>query len=463
MTQKKRHLRLCHEGEDHSRIKFRADDAHPVKPSNRRQKRESEDLEVIKKLVESGKQSLEEALAKMRVMCDNPLMGVECRLALEGEVYLGILLKAITPTYVPFSKLNIMDIMRDGFDDKKDPYRVVVCTPTQVASILEHGTPMVPLFIPASHNARGQQYLTVEAMLEYVSSKSTISVQEYGIKKDRRSAGSITPSNYSGPEAVQIFQQDDGVPVNFLDLDAYKTNAQPLFIADQPNFQCLRTIEANNFAGKRSDVRSAELRNSVQFQLLGKSGAWSMPHCDSHSVMTTVFCDDGKKLWLTYPHLSIAEMIRWMQENVYSPNYPAMNIPLQRGDQLIIPPGRVHAPFSVTDVSMTGTMHWDTRNLRQILNLSILQAQYGGITNEDLAAEFAPKVKEMLRLWKLRAPTWEWGDDDDLQRSSDLLEVSFLKAIPRLQAKIRHRNMSTLYQISNMVQGDRILRDVASQ
>lgn len=123
-------------------------------------------------------------------------------------------------------------------------------------------------------------------MLNYVSSKSRISVQEFGPRKGLGPKDSIAPSNYSGQEAVEAFRDTKTWPINLLDLEAYKPNAQPWFLAQNESMQCMRTIEADNHAGKRSQTNPAELRNSTQFQLLGAAGVWSMPHCDSIIIMS---------------------------------------------------------------------------------------------------------------------------------------------------------------------------------
>lgn len=50
-------------------------------------------------------------------------------------------------------------------------------------------------------------------------------------------------------------------------------------------------------SGKLEQPVVLDLSDSARFQLCGKRGALSMPHIDRHGVITTVYNDEGRKLW----------------------------------------------------------------------------------------------------------------------------------------------------------------------
>ncbi|ORY59942.1 uncharacterized protein BCR38DRAFT_443412 [Pseudomassariella vexata] len=57
---------------------------------------------------------------------------------------------------------------------------------------------------------------------------------------------------------------------------------------------------------------------------------------------------------------------------------------------------------------MTRTMHWDNRNMLQIMELSKLDAEYQHITNEGVAKEFIRKIGRIADLWAQGCPSWTW-------------------------------------------------------
>jgi len=417
-TKRRRHLERYHPGVNRETIPFTDFD-----PSGQ-DLTWKEEVRKIQMLKTAGIAAKSDALEKLRALYNEHGGERNTRLGKEIAVYTGIMFKAIEPNFQPFTRLDLGSIMFPAYNAEAEPYTVVVCDLTQAAEIFKLGTPAVPILISNYGETSAVVDIGVQAMCTYIASKSSVAVQEFGVRKDPALLPeSIAPSVYSGQEAMDLFRGESTLPVNLLDLEGFKSNAQPAFLANQQNFQALRTIEGNNTAGKPAALRPADLRNSSQFQLLAKAGAWSMPHCDHHGVITTVYCDEGRKQWLTYPEMTMAETDVWADSENYSPPYPAMNITLERGSLLVIPPGRLHAPFSLSDVAMTGTMHWDTRNMIRVLLLSMLEVVRPGVTNEDPAIDFLPKIKAVAELWQKRSGTWEWGTDAELKRFLQLIDV----------------------------------------
>jgi hypothetical protein len=119
-------------------------------------------------------------------------------------------------------------------------------------------------------------------------------------------------------------------------------------------------VREGGAAGKRDTEIPSDLINSSAFHICSKKGVFSILHMDRHGVLTIIQCKDGEKLWLMYPHLTDDELGQWAESGNYSPNYRPFAVLLRPGDILIQKPTTVHAPYSLTDVLMTGTMHWDS-------------------------------------------------------------------------------------------------------
>ncbi|KAF2250092.1 hypothetical protein BU26DRAFT_295392 [Trematosphaeria pertusa] len=177
-----------------------------------------------------------------------------------------------------------------------------------------------------------------------------------------------------------------------------------------------------------------------------------MPHVDRHGVITTAEGVDGDKLWLSCLGLTLFDLRAWLRSEANCPhqypgpiseslrveiqspairtqsgsknhkkprpsakskplpstgseeesrefkrwkadyaNAPAIKpiaIKIRAGDLLIQPSGNLHAPYTCTNVLMRGTMHWDSLDLEQILELSLLETAYPQLTNEDEAKDF---------------------------------------------------------------------------
>jgi len=85
--------------------------------------------------------------------------------------------------------------------------------------------------------------------------------------------------------------------------------------------------------------------------------------------------------------------------------------------------GRIHAPYTITDCLMTGTMHWVTTEMLKVMQLCIEEKVHAEITNEDPAYEFKDKTKRIEELWRVRAKPYEWGTDKELEEFSLLRQV----------------------------------------
>ena len=182
-------------------------------------------------------------------------------------------------------------------------------------------------------------------------------------------------------------------PLNLLNLQTQIDSPVPSCIANLDNFRLLKI--------KSAVAKSADLTSCLSWHIMAQKGAWSFPHMDHHGVWTTIRVNEGEKLWPMYPRLRRQEILSWATSGEIAPSMSslAFAIYVEKNDILIQPPGRVHFPFSITNVLITGTMHWNSRELIDILRQSLLELAYDHITNEDHTEEFQTKLHLIKDAW----------------------------------------------------------------
>jgi hypothetical protein len=177
-------------------------------------------------------------------------------------------------------------------------------------------------------------------------------------------------------------------------------------------------------AGKPTTLRFADLTTSAAFQVCGKRGAFSHAHRDRHHVMTIVTSEEGEKIWNTFPPLNHAELCAWAESEDLSPPFRPMCCYLRPGDILIQPPGRLHAPLSLTDVLITGTMHLHPKTLVEAVQQSIVELHHPEVTNEEPAAEFSGKMSLIHASWMEKSGGYSWDTKERCNEFSRDLRVS---------------------------------------
>jgi hypothetical protein len=234
------------------------------------------------------------------------------------------------------------------------------------------------------------------------------------------------PKVVTGEEAQRLFLETD-LLINFLNLANTKDNPVPEMLDGLRAYKILKEISEDNLAGKRQTSSWTDLSSCVSFHILAKAGVFSLPHLDHHGVITTATCDEGEKLWLTWPTLTDDELRVWQEGEEEA---PAAAVPfpiyIRPGDVLIQPRGRLHAPYSITDVLMSGTMHWDSREMASVLRSSLLEVEFPSLTNEDPAKQFDEKIEQIDRLWQTSHSAYPWGNQEQYQEWSSNLKVRLI-------------------------------------
>jgi hypothetical protein len=147
---------------------------------------------------------------------------------------------------------------------------------------------------------------------------------------------------------------------------------------------------------------ATDIRNCIQFRILAQRGAASSWHMDNAGVWTFVTLEGNKgegeeededvvKYWPIFPmdQLGLDERARALADFAkHGTNWrpkPECKIPvisLIRGDTLIMPPGTIHAPISLTDCFCLGGMCMNKKFIQRTLEVWLYLCRKENCTNE---------------------------------------------------------------------------------
>ncbi|KAK0628278.1 hypothetical protein B0T17DRAFT_487158 [Bombardia bombarda] len=291
----------------------------------------------------------------------------------------------------------------------------VVCSSGEARSILAEATPLLPLLIPAELNTQVER-LQLDRYLTILETRPTLDVHDFDAEGDL-----VVPERLESRYATALFRDESRGPINLLNLRGYKQNPTPSCLAGLEAYTILDAIQEESENGKAPERLLSDLSECARFQLCGNRGAFHLEHIDHHGTLTTTFSDDGEKLWPGWPGLRLEDILEWAQSGEL-PAGPCVGIYLGPGYLLVQPQAYLHAPLSLTDVLMTGTMHWDSRAMLKVMRLSKMEIQHPHITNEAPAKEFLGKINQIRTLWTQGHPAWPWGSEDELRQFSELVE-----------------------------------------
>lgn len=288
--------------------------------------------------------------------------------------------------------------------------RFVLCSSEEAKSILTKAPPLLPIFVPPLFNP-GVELLSLGQYLAVLETRRTLDVHDFDAEGDTQE-----PVEMESRQATALFRED-GKTINMLSLPGYKQNSTPSCIA---GIQALTILEAIEEAENGNVLLPTDLRPS--FQLCGNKGSFSFDHMDSASTITSTQCDHGEKLWPLWPGHGLKDILKWAESDEL-PDGPCVGIHLWAGCLLIQPPACIHAPSSVTDVLMTGTRHWDSRAMLQVMESVKIELKYPHVTNEPMAREFLGKMKRIRELWDDEHKAWPWGSRAEFGQFTEHIEV----------------------------------------
>ncbi|RSL55929.1 hypothetical protein CEP51_014473, partial [Fusarium floridanum] len=297
----------------------------------------------------------------------------------------------------------------------------ILCSSPEAREILSRGPPTLPILVIGD---AGKQRCAIDDFAKRLGAGKTLDVHDFA--DDPEIQGRI-PKNLLAQEALQLFdsrRDGKGDPINLLNMSRKIDNVVPDCLANLFDYRLIESIEEDN--GKSVIKESfGDLNNCASFQLLATKGAIHLPHIDHHGVYTTTFNEEGDKLWLMWPGLGLQGLSQWRQASQIPDGGVAIHIP--QGWTLIQPPSTLHAPLTTQDCLMTGTMHWHSTLLLDILKQTKLEVQDPGLTNEPMAHQFTKKMKAILDLWEKDNPAYTWPPREQLAECHEILEADGCK------------------------------------
>ncbi|RMJ20317.1 hypothetical protein CDV36_000137 [Fusarium kuroshium] len=285
----------------------------------------------------------------------------------------------------------------------------VICSMDEAELVLRHGPCKLPILVPAAMNPN-PRFVGLPWYLSYLESQPALDVHDFGAMFSKQGH---QPQQWPSQDATRRFRDPEpgDRAINLLNLAGVKKNAVPECLVNIPDYHIITDVGRSGNGkrmkigdqpakrGKRSKGKAdgaipIDLTASTHFQLLATRGAMHLPHVDRHRVITTAFCEDGEKLWVTWPGLHLEDLKKWLDTGVYQANGIALY--LEPGSTLVQPGTTLHAPLSLTNVLMMGTMHWHPKSMVRVMEASRFELENPLVTNEEMSSEFRDKVQAIL-------------------------------------------------------------------
>lgn len=364
--------------------------------------------EFVRDVETRASQYLQECRQMVEEECERAPNGTRAK----GDFHEYQKILEITSPGTPISAKEYHSSTRAGASDA-----FVVCSAGEARSILEKGPPLLPILIPAKQNLPdSNRRVPNNAMLDYMRALPTVDLQVL----HRKGKDKALPMRPNSEEATKrLCNPQEFGPSNALNLRSRNENPIPSSLAGLANYNLLTTTVVDN--GKPETHDRTDWEASSEGGLFASKGAVSLFHIDRGGVITTVFCNEGKKLWVVKSCKQLELLGDFAETQELS--FTAFPIPLEAGDTLIQPQGTLHAPFSLSQVGMSFTMHLHTFQVLGALRLALLELRFPHLTNEDPSPDFIRLMKQVLKLWEARNPPWTWGSEEELDTARKALEV----------------------------------------
>ncbi|KAI5456145.1 hypothetical protein BGZ63DRAFT_326507, partial [Mariannaea sp. PMI_226] len=189
------------------------------------------------------------------------------------------------------------------------------------------------------------------------------------------------PENMNPAEAVRRLLSLEDPPINSLDNDIVGNRPSfPLqadLDKDLRDFNLLRWIYAKS--PTLSNSMSTELLHSTQKHLAGSRFAVSSWHIDYLGFLTVVKVEEGAKLWLSCPGMSLAEVGEFAKSR--EPPQKPLAMYLEDGYILVQPPCVPHFVVGLLPTILTCWMWWCTQWIPNILRQAQLELKHPDVTN----------------------------------------------------------------------------------
>ncbi|KAL2669873.1 hypothetical protein Neosp_015170 [[Neocosmospora] mangrovei] len=276
----------------------------------------------------------------------------------------------------------------------------ILCSMDEAELVLRHGPCKLPILVPAAMNTNpNPRFVGLPWYLSYLESQPAIDVHDFGAMYSEQGH---QPQQWPSQDATRRFREPEpgDCAINLLNLAGVKKNPVPECLVNIPDYHIITDVSRSGNGkrmklgdqpakrgkrsrGKAEGVIPIDLTASTHFQLLATRGVMHLPHVDRHHVITTAFCEDGEKLWVTWPGLHLEDLKKWLDTGVYPANGIALY--LEQGSTLIQLGTTLYAPLSLTNVLMTGTMHWHPKSMVRVMEASRFELENPHVTNEEMS------------------------------------------------------------------------------
>ncbi|KAM0433218.1 hypothetical protein ACHAQK_009267 [Fusarium lateritium] len=285
---------------------------------------------------------------------------------------------------------------------------IILCNTTGASNLFTNRAPTTPVVIRQYQ----QTGLTIDVFLAKLKTRGGLDIHDFGVDEKK----GYVPSRIESAEAIKTFQErreGHEHPYNLLNLSSMKDNMEAIQLTKKET-------------GKGAEIQG-DLDESVSFHLLATKGAAHLPHIDRHGVYTTALNEEGLKLWVVWPNMTLEQLQSYHSDNPQEQGklpFPGVAVFLRPGDMLFQPPNTLHMPITLETCLMSGTMHWHTSHLRDILLYSKEAVERPAVTNEAMSDQLVPKMERLLHMWDGGFDLCTWPPDSHRQECGDLLDVS---------------------------------------
>jgi hypothetical protein len=319
-----------------------------------------------------------------------------------------------------------LEMLRDAYQAGKDlqvpneGYCYTVCSMEEARKILGIRPPVISMVVrPSKAEREVMRLLTIEDYLVHLKNMNKIDVHRYDVPVDLEGEYRI-PKKLNAADAIELLCNKKTGPVNFLNLEGWRPNPEPPFLDNLWSYRLFRAVRNDGISGKMIDQNPYDLSACGAFQILGKTGVFSLCHLDHEGAITCCQNDEGEKLWPTWPRES-PEQLR--ERSGSSPVSRPFVIHLRCFDWLVQPSRTEHSPYTNTTCLMTGTMYWHSEELLEIMEQKLAELENPNITNEDVTLQFDRKMSTAMIWWRERRKPYTWGRPEDYEKCQNLFKV----------------------------------------
>lgn len=257
-------------------------------------------------------------------------------------------------------------------------------------------------------------------MNEMIRSGERVEVQRCGAQATKRIAARQALDAFEVELSAPTRYAADTFPTNLLNLRDLAEVRKPAFL-ENGRWRLLKVLNrrARSDAGKQTTSRPTDITSCESFNLLASICSFSKPHVDMMGGTWVRVVNNGLKAWMM---ASAPTESDWSDFE----HHPAMWVPpmdktvmvlLQRGDVLVMPPGRpqIHAPLTLAPCLMDGGMFADWHRIVKFLQDLLWVALRPSTTNEPIPQELPVTLKSLKEIVEVEYRQFQGESGDNFR------------------------------------------------